>query len=158
MEGEALAITWALHDSRFFTLGCDDLVIVTDQKPLVRVFNDRKFDEITNERIFRLKEKTLMWRFKTVHIPGKKTAAADVLSRYPSAFTDKDPLQINDLEETVVASIKAAVNKVQSVTWENVRTSTSLDPVLQQLKQFIINGFPQKSSLSTIPPSVLEIP
>ncbi len=148
VEGEALAIAWGLHDSKYFTLGCDDLVVVTDQKPLIRVFNDRKFDEITNERIFRLKQKTLMWRFKTVHIPGKKTPAADALSRYPSSYSDEeDTLRVDELEETVVASIQAAVNKVQSVTWENVRNSTASDPDLQQLKQLIINGFPPKSSL-----------
>ena len=32
VEGEALAVAWALEDSRFFTLGCDDLVIATDHK------------------------------------------------------------------------------------------------------------------------------
>ena len=37
IEGEALAIAWALEDSRFFTLGCDDLMITTDHKPLVRI-------------------------------------------------------------------------------------------------------------------------
>ena len=34
-EGEALAVCWALEDSKFFTLGCNNLAIQTDHKPLV---------------------------------------------------------------------------------------------------------------------------
>ena len=35
---------WALEDSRIFTLGCDDLVIATDHKPLVKILDDRALD------------------------------------------------------------------------------------------------------------------
>ena len=30
VEGEALAIAWALEQTRYFTLGCEDLLVVTD--------------------------------------------------------------------------------------------------------------------------------
>ena len=45
-EGEALAVAWGLEDTKFFTLGCDDLVIATDHKPLVKILSDRSLDEI----------------------------------------------------------------------------------------------------------------
>ena len=48
IEGEALAIAWALEHTKFFTQGCDDLVVITDHKPLVGVFQDRTLDQITN--------------------------------------------------------------------------------------------------------------
>ena len=60
VEGEALAIQWALDQTRYFTLGCDDLLVVTDHKPLVKLFGDRTLDEITNPRLFRIKQKTLI--------------------------------------------------------------------------------------------------
>jgi len=73
-------VAWALEDSRFFTLSCDDLVVTTDHKPLVKIFGDRSLDEITNTRIFCLKQRTLAWRFKVVHVPGKNIPASDAAS------------------------------------------------------------------------------
>ena len=35
IEGEALAIAWSLEQTKYFTQGCDNLLVVTDHKPLV---------------------------------------------------------------------------------------------------------------------------
>ena len=35
IEGEALAVAWGLEQTRYFTEGCDNLVVVTEHKPLV---------------------------------------------------------------------------------------------------------------------------
>ena len=59
VEGEALAVAWALEDSKFFTLGCRDLHIQTDHRPLVKILGDRTLDEIHNRRLINLKEKTM---------------------------------------------------------------------------------------------------
>ena len=48
VEGEALAVVWALEQTRYFTMGCNDLLIVVDHKPLVKLFGDRRLDEISN--------------------------------------------------------------------------------------------------------------
>ena len=37
IEGEALAVAWGLEQMRYFTQGCDDLLVVTDHKPLVKI-------------------------------------------------------------------------------------------------------------------------
>ena len=63
VEGEALAVTWALKDTKFFTLGCNDLIVTTDHKSLVKRFGDGSLDEITNTRIFCLKQCTLAQGF-----------------------------------------------------------------------------------------------
>ena len=83
IEGEALAVAWGLEQTRYFTQGCDNLVVVTDHKPLVKIFGDRTLDEITNSRLFRLKQRTLPWRFDIVYLPGKSNHAADATSRHP---------------------------------------------------------------------------
>ena len=83
IEGEALAVAWGLEQTRYFTQGCDNLVFVTDHKPLVKIFGDRTLDEISNSRLFRLKQRTLPWRFDIVHQPGKSNLAADATSRHP---------------------------------------------------------------------------
>ena len=51
VEGESLAVAWALEDTRFFTMGCRDLHIQTDHSPLVKLFGDRTLDEVSNKRL-----------------------------------------------------------------------------------------------------------
>ena len=55
IEGEAFAVARGLEQSRYFTQGCDDNVVVKDHKPLVKILDDRTIDEINNSREFRLK-------------------------------------------------------------------------------------------------------
>lgn len=79
IEGEALAVAWGLEHSRYFTQGCDNLIVITDHKPLVKILGDRTLDEITNLRLFRLKQRTVPWRFEIQHLPGKCNHAADAI-------------------------------------------------------------------------------
>ncbi|GFO25984.1 enzymatic polyprotein [Plakobranchus ocellatus] len=83
IEGEALAVVDALDKARHFTLGCDDLIIAVDHKPLLKLFGDCCLDDIPNPRLRNLKEKSLRYRFRVVHIPGLHHAAADAISRKP---------------------------------------------------------------------------
>ena len=156
VEGEALAVAWALEDSRFFTMGCRDLIVASDHKPLVKLLGDRALDDIHNPRLFRLKQRTLMWRYRIVHVPGKDNHAADAASRYPS---NADPtcdggvpdtlaaMRVHagtddDFEACVVAPVKHATSTLGAVTWDRVRDSTLNDADLQLLNRFIHSGFP----------------
>ena len=84
VEGEALAVAWALDKARHFVLGCNDLIVATDHKPLLKVLGDRKMEDIKNPRLYNLKEKTLPFPFRITHVPGKRHFTADSLSRYAS--------------------------------------------------------------------------
>ena len=42
IEGEALAVADALERTRYFVLGCDDLIVAVDHRPLLKVLSDRK--------------------------------------------------------------------------------------------------------------------
>ena len=94
IEGEELAIAWGLEQTRYFTQGCPNLLVVTDHKPLTKIFGDRTLDEISNTRLFRLKQRTLPWYFRTAYLPGKTNHAADATSRHPSPYTDVSLLRI----------------------------------------------------------------
>ena len=84
IEGEALAIAWALEQTRYFTLGCENLIVATDHKPLVAIFGDKELNRIPNPRMFRLKQRTLCWSFQMVYLAGSTNLAADAVSRHPS--------------------------------------------------------------------------
>ena len=83
-EGEALAVAWGLEHSRMFTLGCKDLLVSVDHKPLLGIFNDRDLSNVKNPRIQSFKEATLSWRFDIAHNPGKWHKGADAVSRHPA--------------------------------------------------------------------------
>ena len=172
VEGEALAVAWALEDSKFFTLGCRDLHIQTDHRPLVKILGDRTLDEIHNRRLINLKEKTMPWRFKIHHVPGKLIPAPDATSRYPQerkddvdslAETDVDTSsslaairsvrEVDDLETCIVAAARSLLPSIQAVTWERVRDETSRDIYLLQLIDLAQNGFPD--SQKGLPPQLL---
>ena len=104
IEGEAAAVVWCLKKARLFLLGCPKLTLVTDHRPLVKLFGDRELRNIDNPRLFRLKEKTLNFRFTVKYISGKKNAAADTLSRYPSLRATADDVDIFDAEEVEAAT------------------------------------------------------
>ena len=67
IEGEALPVADALDKARFFVLGCTDLIIAVDHKPLLKIFRDRSLDKISNARLRNL-EKTLQYKFHMIHI------------------------------------------------------------------------------------------
>ena len=59
IEGEGLAVVNALHKTRHYTQGCDQLVVCTDHKPLVPVESTKSLEKIDNSRLMRLVQKTL---------------------------------------------------------------------------------------------------
>ena len=56
VEGELLAVTWALKKTRIFTLGASSLFVVTDHKPLLGLIKGAEKAE--NRRLTRLCEES----------------------------------------------------------------------------------------------------
>ena len=100
VEGEALAVVWGLWQTRYFTLGCNDLLVVSDHQPLKKLLGDRTLDEITNSRLLKLKQQTFPWYFEIDYLPGLDNPSADATSRNPSGSPD----EVED-EEPVLAAI-----------------------------------------------------
>ena len=84
VEGEALAVADALEKAQYFVLGCNDLVIAVDNKPLLKIFGNRSLENIPNARLRNLKVKSLCYKFKMLYVPGAKHRAADAMSRHSS--------------------------------------------------------------------------
>ena len=88
IKGAALAVVMSLYKARYFVLGCQDLTVAVDHLPLLKVFGDRKLEEIENHRLTRLKEKALYSNFNMVHVPGRLHKGADAMSRFPHQTWD----------------------------------------------------------------------
>ena len=152
VEGEALAVVYGLQSCHMFVLGCPNIIIAVDHKPLVNILNDRALDTISNPRLLNLKEKTLPYRFAIIHVPGKSNAAADAASRYPthadsladSILADPDPTVTHDIG--VAFAIQTA-EPIQHTSWKEVNAEASVDAECIELTQQIANGFPASRNL-----------
>ena len=101
IEGEALAVADALDKARHFVLGYKNLTIAVDHRPLIKIFGDRSLDHICNTRLRNLKEKTLRYHFKMVHIPGVKNRASDTLSRHPTGNSQPPKMVLHEDIHTI---------------------------------------------------------
>ena len=147
MEGEALAVAWRLEQTRYFTQGCDNLIVVTDHKPLVKILGDRTLDEITNTRLFRIKQRTLPWRFEIHHLPGKTNHAADATSRHPSSSGSTNSSSVNQVnsiemvESAIMSSVSQETKVAFSMQWSLIAEETASDASLRHIMHLIQNGF-----------------
>ena len=144
VEGEDAAVVWYLRKARLFSLGCPNFLLVTDHRPLVRLFGDRSLKDIANPRLIRLKEKTLQDSFNVKYIPGKKNSAADTLSRYPvvrSKATVVDDEENGLLNETCIASMTSSLaDDVITVDWGTVSEVADEDPDYPLLRCCVSEG------------------
>ena len=171
VEGEALAVAYALDHARHFVLGCAELLIAVDHKPLLSIFGERSIDSIPNTRLRNLKEKTLRYRFKMVYIPGAKHKATDAVSRKPAGSINPPMLvlpdddttdepntnsslatvgeffaasrQKSDTNNDVCLAALNAMNSIQAVTWDRIKIASSSDGEMESLLWFVQSGFPQ---------------
>jgi hypothetical protein len=144
IEGEALAVVHGLDSCRMFVLGCPNLTVAVDHKPLLKFFDDRELDTIPNPRLFSLKEKTLMYNYKIEHIAGKVNYGADATSRHParSQHTENE-YSCNDAALSYAIQL---MEEVRSVTWERVKEAAVTDEEVTELSRVVRDGFPQKRS------------
>ena len=149
--------------------------MAVDHKPLLKLFGDRSLEDIPNSRLRNLKEKTLRYRFRMIHIPGVKHRVADGLSRHPvdpaetielqddiatmsslNALPHQHPLRDNETCSDLSSDIEAGkfalglstfnASPFTSVTWELVRTATASDEKLNALLTLIETGIPEQLS------------
>ena len=105
-EGEAQAVVDALDKARHFTLGCSDLMVAVDHKPLLNVLGDRALDDIPKHRLRNNKEKSLRYRFRVPHIPGVRNTFAYTLSRHPVGVAETPDLP-NDVTAAALAALRS---------------------------------------------------
>ena len=74
----------ALEQTKYFTLGCENLIVATDHKPRLMIFQDEDLKQIANPKIIRMKQQTLWRTFKIVYLAGSTNSAGDAVSRHSS--------------------------------------------------------------------------
>ena len=152
IEGEALALLFGLQSCRMFVLGCKNLVVAVDHKPLIPIFNNRELDKISNPRILKIRERTLPYRFTVISIPGKKNCGPDAVSRIPvppPTTTQYIQSVMEDIEPALIASTNSS-----TIHTARIKKSSRVDTQYAMLFDLITSGFPKDRD--EIPQEVLE--
>ena len=123
VEGELLAVTWALKKTRIFTLGATNLYVVTDHKPLCGLIMG--VEKADNRRLTRLRGELTGWSICDVwYRAGKRNAGPDAFSRSPSG--------VNLLTE----------RNTKRISTKQLQDETKRDETLQLLIRYVRTAFP----------------
>ena len=142
VEDEAAAMVWALQKARLFLLRCQQMEIITDHLPLVKLFSDRGLKDIANLCLLRLKDKTLHFKFHIRYRPGGTNQAADTLSRYPVERLNpiRDDLHLeHDLHVAALTAV-AQCDETLTIDQETIRQVAEEDDSYLQLRQRVQTG------------------
>ena len=155
IEGEALALLFGLQSCRMFVLGCQNLIVAVDHKPLLPIFNSRDLDRITNPRILKIRERTLTYRFTVVSIPGKKNCGPDAVSRIPTPPPSSQTAisNVNDIEPALVAALKH-ITSSRNIHLDRIRKHSVSDGQYIKLLDAVLTGFPVDRH--KLPPDISE--
>ena len=158
VELEALASAWAMNKCRLFLLGLPHFELITDHRPLVSIMNQRRLDELENDRLRRIKSKTTNFAFETRWIKGVDNIVADLFSRAPMDRV-RPADQLGELEESndgkFVSVSAVAVDAdgyilppraedvaVENVSLKNFKEKVYADEFYMGLFKLIKEGFP----------------
>ena len=146
LDKEALAVVFAVKKFHQFLFG-RHFKIYTDHKPLLGLLNpERATPLMASSRMQRWALTLLAYEYDLLYRPGEQNANADALSRLPLPDlpeTTPVPGDIVDLLETINAS---------PVDAAKVKLWTARDPVLSQVLQFVLYGWPLTVEEETLKP------
>ena len=145
IELEMLAVAWAISKCRLFLEGMSHFLILTDHHPLISILNSQSLNEIENPRLQRLKARIMPFGFTAEWVKGTLNQAPDALSRNPVS----NPLPQDYLAKkwATCAEIRAiTAGGDESVRIEEIRKHATGDEEYQQIRKFIVEGFPKHRS------------
>lgn len=136
LHKEALAIVFGIKKFHHFAYG-RDFTVFTDHKPLLGLLNpDKATLSMASSRMQRWALTLLAYEYELIYRPGNQNANAHSFSRLPLPDVPTltpVPGDIMNLMEHINAS---PVNAQKLKLW------TDRDPVLSQVKQFVLDGWP----------------
>ena len=128
IEGEALAVVWDLEQTHYFTQGCNNLTFTINQKPLVKIFGDCSWDEITNRHLFLLKQ------YKISHLPCKFNHATNAALKHPSPSSSLNSASLEAsslphlIESTLLACIHQDNQDLSTIFWSLITQKEIAEP------------------------------
>ena len=147
IEKEALSITWACDRFQDYLVG-KNFLIETDHKPLVPLLGAKDLD-LLPPRIQRFRMRLMRYSYQITHVPGRDLYTADTLSRAPSC--DQSPEEVT-LESEVTAFVNMICRSMPATDQrlEQIRHHQWEDVVCQEIRQYVQEGWPDRSRVKGI--------
>ena len=134
IERELLGVLFSVLHFKHFTYGCK-VHIITDHKPLVSLF--RKSLTSASPRLSRMLLYILDYQLNVIYQPGTKMHLSDALSHNDNSKAKSIAgldITVHDVE---------VFTEISPLSLVKIKCVTRDDPVLQTLKQYIQDGFPE---------------
>ena len=108
-----------------------------------------------------MKQRSLQWKFTPIYLPGKGNKFADAMSRSPAMNEEDEPgieeatagLMVHNTEgyfeygaDSITAIGRESLLATLVVSWERIQQETLKDQEMQDLKEVVTEGFPEKCS------------
>ena len=136
LDKEALAIIFGVKKFHDYLHG-HHFTIYSDHQPLQHLFNENKpVPQMASSRLKRWSLTLQAYEYSIQHKPGKQIANADALSRLPL------PQQPHTVP--VPGDINLVIQQLNMtpVTATDIKSETDKDPLLNKVRQFVMNGWP----------------
>jgi hypothetical protein len=154
IELECLAAAWAMKKCKSFLEGLPTFEVVLDHRPLIPILNDYSLDQLDNQRLLRLRLQMSRFSFNARWVPGKENVEADALSRSPvDQPTEADLLGEGPTSYTartavvnMIAEWSGSKEGTADTTLEGIKAAAAIDRDLQDLREVIMNGFPNEKT------------
>ena len=138
IDKEATAIVWAIKRFHLYLYG-RKFKLVTDNQPLVHIFNKNKqLSVMTAARLTRWAIFLMDYDYDITYRSTKAHGNADMLSRFPRPHTKQDE---KEAEEELVFSVDI---EDTCLTARKIESYTKKDPILSKVLHYIMNGWPDK--------------
>jgi hypothetical protein len=150
-ERESLACLWACERLHYFLYG-RRFHLVTDHQALKTLLSSGGTGH-RPLRLHRWADRLFQYNFEVVFRPGKRNVVADCLSRAfdeptDAAAADASVASDNDDDSDDVNMVQSIFGNLSTsvVPLDAVVNATGMDPVLQRVRHYIINGWPTAKS------------
>ena len=139
LEKEALAVVYGVTKFHSYLYG-RHFEIFSDHQPLKRLSSESKtIPSMAASRIQRWALTLSTYEYTIAYRPGKDQAPADAFSRLPLQETRAEVPMPGDL-----LLLRDHLENVSPVSAEQIRKWTDNDPVLSQVRRFILHGWPER--------------
>jgi hypothetical protein len=145
-------VAWAASKCSFLLDGLHHFAVVTDSSPLVAVLNDRRLDQVKNDRLLKLKTALARYNFTARHQAGCRHLIAEALSRAPQHDPSPSDLVLapedNASRDYIVAAAVSALQAPTTINLQDPRLDTitaagQTDPDYQTLLRCLTQGWPR---------------
>ena len=137
--------------------------MATDHKPLVAILGDKELNQISNPRIFRLKQRTLPWCFDIAYLPGQTNGVADAMSRNPTKKCEEPVIEnsvnvamlgakpfshhpspnggLSEGDRAEIAMLRHTT-ECTALLWSDITAECAADSTISTLATTVKQGFP----------------